>query len=79
MILGLRLFRGHIFIHLLLKLIEITNELFVIEIETGDEIFIPKMISIDQYPMSFHYYDPIMHIIQEKMSDQRKDHFKFKN
>ena len=33
------------FIKMMLKLIETTIELFVIEIETGDEVFISKMIS----------------------------------
>ena len=56
---ALRVFRGFALIQLLLKLTELTNELFVIEIETGNEVFIPRMISQDQYPMSFHYYDPI--------------------
>jgi hypothetical protein len=42
-----RVFKGFIFIQLLLKLIDLTNELFVIEIETGDEVFVPRMISLD--------------------------------
>ena len=48
---------------MMLKLIEVTKELFIIDIETGDEVFISPLISLANFPMSFHYYDPILHFI----------------
>ena len=46
-------------IEALLKLIQVSIELFNIEIESGNEVFISPIISQNQFPMSFHYYDPI--------------------
>ena len=45
MLKGLKCFEGHMFIKMMLKLQEITIELFVFDIETGNEVFISKMIS----------------------------------
>jgi len=56
---ALRIYQGHNFIALLLKYIQITKELFVINIESGEEVRIPQAISMDNLPMSFQYYDPI--------------------
>ena len=45
MLIGLNCFKGHMFIKIILKILEITIELFVIDIETGNEVFISNMIS----------------------------------
>lgn len=63
MLLGLKYFKGHMLIEVLLKLIKTTIELLIIDIESGDEVFISPLISQDTFPMSFHYYDPIQLII----------------
>ena len=53
--------------------------MFVLDIEQGVEVFINSDLSIDNFPLSFHYYDPVMLIIQQRMSDDRKEYFIKKN
>lgn len=33
---------------------------FVLELEQGQEVFIPNELSVDMYPQSFWYYDPLI-------------------
>ena len=47
---------------LLLK-IKMVKEVFMYEVESGAETFIPKDLSQDILPMSYRYYDPIIAII----------------
>lgn len=42
-------------------------------------MFIPADLSQSQFPLSFRYYDPLILIVQERMSDERKDYFQMKN
>jgi hypothetical protein len=51
--------KGEVFNYLLLRLVEVQKELFVLDVEQGNEIFVPKSLSLDQYPKSFQYYDPL--------------------
>ena len=44
-------------------------------IEGGQEVFIPKELSQDQLPMSYHYYDPLLNIVQFQMGQSSKDKF----
>ena len=79
LLIGLQCFQGYTYIRMMLKLIEVTKQLFITDIESGDEVYISSLISLSCFPMSFHYYDPIQHFIQEHMSDQKKEHFRLKN
>jgi hypothetical protein len=63
---------------LLLK-IETSKKLFVLDISDGDEMFIPNDLSLNQLPMSFRYYDPLIQIVQERFSEETLDYFKLSN
>lgn len=43
-----------------LRKISLMKKLFVLELEQGQEVFIPKDLTCDNYPFSYHYYDPII-------------------
>ena len=45
--------KGEVYNFLLLRLIELEKELFVLDVEQGNEVFIPKALSVAEYPMSF--------------------------
>lgn len=45
MILYLRSLKGILFIKAILKKIELVKELFILELETGKEVFIPNELS----------------------------------
>jgi hypothetical protein len=39
---------------------------------------IPEELSQDDMPLSFRYYDPIIILIQERLSNDRREFFKVK-
>ena len=45
------------FIKFNLKKIQIAKEIFLKEIEYGEEVYIPLEVSQDEYPMSMKFYD----------------------
>ena len=61
-----------------LKLYELSKKVFILEFELGHEVLIPQSLSQDQLPLSFRYYDPIIQLIQLKLSMQRREFFKVK-
>lgn len=76
---GLKCVQQMLLVRVLLRRIQINKDLFLIEIEQGQEVFIPKDLSQSQYPLSFRYYDPLIKIVKERMTDDRKDFYKVKN
>jgi len=79
LILNLKAVDKVLFIKLLLKKIELAKEIFILEIEQGQEVFIPAELSIDQYPMSFRFYDMILNFTKEAVSQETKEFHSFKN
>jgi len=53
--------------------------MFVYDIAMGQEVFIPHDLSMDAFPKSFRYYDPIFQIIIDSLGDERKEYFHSKN
>ena len=60
---SLGLITGVQYISCILKQIEITKKLFVLELEQGKEVKIPEKLSQDKLPYSFRFYDCIIHTI----------------
>lgn len=50
------------FIIAILKKYDIVKKKFVLDLEEGQEVFIPQDLTCDAYPRSFRYYDPIIQI-----------------
>ena len=71
--LGLKLARGELALKMILKRIQLSKEIFIFEIEQGNEAFITKDISQDIYPNSFRYYDFILNFVREKISFNRRE------
>jgi hypothetical protein len=46
-----------------LRKIELQKKMFVLELEQGQEVYIPNELSCDTYPQGFRYYDPIIQIV----------------
>lgn len=69
MVIKLRAINGIAYLRCLLRKIQIAKELFILEIEQGAEVFIPKELSQDHLPYSMRYYDPIVALIQEAVSE----------
>ena len=63
LILNLKSLKGIMRVKALLLKIELAKKLFVFDISDGDEMFIPKDLSLNQLSMSFRYYDPLIQIV----------------
>lgn len=74
----LRSVHGLVYLRAMLKRIELEKAEFVSQIEEGGQIFIPRDLSQDELPQSFHYYDPILVIVQEMISPNRREFFTLK-
>ena len=60
------------YIKVVLKLVQVSKIKFISEIEEGLEVYIPSKLSMRTLPASYRYYDPIIMIIQEKMTLKNK-------
>ena len=56
-----------------LKIYQIVKSIFLIEFELGLEVLIPEELRQSHLPLSYRYYDPIILLIQEKLSKDRRD------
>ena len=70
--------RGILKLEILLIKYETLKQLFVFDIEDGFETFIPKELSQDHLPHSIRYYDPIISIVCERVSSNRREYFSLK-
>ena len=58
-----------------LKKIEIAKEIFVREIEQGQEVLIPSELCQNKLPGSMRYYDTVLIFMQDYMSADQKEFF----
>lgn len=79
LVLNLKAVNKVLYIKLLLKKIDLAKSLFILEIEQGEEVFIPPEISINQYPLSFRFYDSILNFTSSSVSQKTKDFHSHKN
>lgn len=56
------------FIRAVLMKKALVKKLFVLDVEHGQEVYIPDLLSCDLYPRSFRYYDPIISITNRMFS-----------
>ena len=74
----LKAVHGLVFLSAYLKKVEIQRELFINEIEDGQETFIPEELAQRHLPFSFRYYDPVLAMLQENLSRERREFFALK-
>ena len=79
LILGLKAVHGAFKLKCLMQKVTTSLELYMMDLEEGDPKFIPYNLSLDSFPHSFRYYDPIIAIIQEQFSPDRTIHFTTKS
>ena len=68
LITDLRAVKGIEFIKFNLKKIELAKEIFLKELENGQDVFIPSEMSQEKLPLSMKFYDPILMYCQSNMS-----------
>lgn len=75
LILSLKAVHDEAYLRIVLQRIEFARKIFIMNIEIGLEVLIPKLLSMDSLPLSFRFYDPIQMIVRELMSEERKEIF----
>ena len=74
-ILAIRAGKTEMFIRVLLKCIQLQKELFVLELEQGQQVFIPNELNQKGLPYSFRYYDPILSYVYDYCTDEKRQVF----
>ena len=72
MMINMRLIQGPRYMEALLMRIQLVKELFLMDMEQGIEVNIPREISMDHWPLSYRYYDSILMMIQDKVTSDRR-------
>ena len=55
--------------------IELTKQLFVLELEQGQEVLIPSDLAQLDLPWSYRFYDPIMSNVDARLSRDVKQYY----
>ena len=58
-VLSLKAVHDEAYLRMVLQRIHLARQIFIMNIEIGLEILIPKHLGMDSLPLSFRYYDPI--------------------
>lgn len=74
----LRALHGEIYLHALLRLIDLAKSILTNSIENGQIAHISDELSVDMLPQSFRYYDPIIMIVKKGMSEGALEAFDLK-
>ena len=64
---NLRAFSGYgnsSFIQIMLKEIELVKQIFVHDVEQGEEVALPFDLNVHNLALSYQFYDPILNIVQ---------------
>lgn len=69
----LGIFEGLQLLQVQLELIRLRKQLYIITIEQGMEMKIPNFLSQQNLPKSFRYYDPIVQITQNLISNEKRN------
>mmetsp|Transcript_31393 Transcript_31393/g.48009 ORF Transcript_31393/g.48009 Transcript_31393/m.48009 type:complete len:123 (-) Transcript_31393:1419-1787(-) len=78
-ILNIRAIQRSLYIRILLYKIGLVRRLFILDLETGLEVFIPQELSMDCYPINYQFYDTLLNSAQENVKPSTKEFHAFKN
>ena len=78
-LMGLSSLRRTILIEIMLKEIWIVKQIFILDIEQGNEVIIPPQLSQTRLALSYKFYDPILNIIQANISEEMRSQFALRN
>ena len=73
------MFQGPRYIEALLERINLMKKFFILELEWGHEVIIPRDLSQDYLPKSYRYYDFLLRFIQDNISKELSLFQKMKN
>lgn len=47
--------------------------MFVLQIQQGEEVFIPYRLSLKHLPLCYQFYDPLFQIIEQLTTSEKKN------
>jgi len=71
--------KSSLFIFTKLKQIELIKEVFVLDMEQGNNVLIPPELSVNTFCLSYRYYDSILQIVHSMFNPSKKDVFDLRN
>ena len=63
MMINMKLINGPRYLETILKKLELVKDLFLMDLEIGEEVLIPRELSQDMLPYSFRYYDYLLQLV----------------
>ena len=66
---------GEIFVKSIINKIELLKELLLLDIQFGIAVHLCDELNMNQLPLSFRYYDPILRIILKKLNPLRQTYY----
>lgn len=78
MLIGLKLPNALLYIQLLLKRIDLSKQMLILNIDNKSWTSIPPDLSQVNHPASFRFYDFLINHIQENFPQERKDYFELR-
>ena len=67
------------YLEIILHRIQLIKELFIMDIEHGDEVAIPKELRQPSLSIQYKFYDPLLSFINESVSKEMRNFFNLKN
>lgn len=68
-----------LYIKVALLKVKISRKLFILDLEQGEEVYVPPELAQNQLPINYRFYDSILNNCQQMVSKETKEFFKFKN
>lgn len=73
LLIKLRLLEGPLFIYALQEILNQVKQLFIIQLEKGADVTIPKQLRQSELPMSYQYYNCLFGFISQTISLESKN------
>ena len=67
LLIRLRLLEGPLFIYALKELIQLKKQIFVLELEKGIEVAVPRELSMKELPLAYQFYNCLLEIIRQNV------------
>lgn len=75
MIIGFKLADKGLYLKLILKRIDLSKDMLMLDVEDGKEAFLSKDLNVEKLPYSFRYYDFLLNYVSSVLSDDRREYY----
>ena len=72
----MKIISGDIYNRSIISKIELQKQLLILDIQLGISVYLNDEFNMNQFPLSYRYYDPILRIILKKLNPQRQSYYR---